>query len=310
MPKKERNYVDPLVIRKAQEGDSAAKQRLIDESGAIVAAVLKQYGISPSPHSVGEEGYRDIMGEINLFILKRLLSNFSIDKGAAWETYLYRSVDNFVKDILSGSEGSALRTLEEQYINPGQSVSLSETMPVKDPTDSGITYEETISDPKSGVGAQQVSLMLDSVKQQLSPVDQMILEYRVLGFTPADISQYFLTNGIKTPRGGQYDTRMITKRWSEVIKPILEEYFPEAMRSPSTPTRTPYEKEQASPSKQYPVYRIDPETGERTEMVSPQESQPENVAEGMRKHNINLYKKSKVLDILDYLQIAILYDEL
>jgi len=288
-----RGVTRPAVVLDAQRGNPHAQAQLLKENRPLVYTVLRKWGITPQ--SIGKDAYYDFIGEIELHILQTTLPGYDLEGSTVWGTWLYNSINNFIDDIVY--KKGRRNPMREELTAPTQSLS----EPVSGEEGSR-TLEEVTPDINTMGINPQIELMLESVKQQLSPVDQQILDYKILGYRAKDIAEYFQTRQVTTPRGGLYDAHMVTWRWNNIIKPLLEEIFPPNVRIPFQPQKEQYIGQQPSPYEQpAPVYRIDPDTGVRT-LVPPTEFD-QTIA-----GTLSLRRYSQVLDVLDYIRIYLLHD--
>lgn len=295
--------LDNLALR-AQQGDESAKSELLTKYKNLIYKIVASKGITP--YRVGKDNFYDLISELQLHLLEHTIPSYDPSK-AHFRNYLYTSVINFLNTIFTE------RTKEEEK-------TMGPLLSLEEPTGEGTTLQDIIPGEPTDIipnysttgVTPEVEYLLNSAKQLLSPVDRMILDYRILNYKWPAIAQIFVTQQIKTPRGGVYTPHDLAMRYNKVIKPILEEVFPAEMRRPyQKPEKGKY---QTTPPYEpiYPEYRINPETGERT-MIEPGNRPslsitPEEALE-QQAGRLSLKKRaSRVLDVLDYIRIHILYD--
>ena len=171
--------------------------------------------------------------------------------------------------------------------------------------------EHNVIPDYSTTGASpEIESLLNQAKQLLSPIDRMILDYRILGYKNSDIANMFATQEVKTPRGGIYDKHDISIRYNTVIKPILEQVIPEEIRKPFQQKQEPNHWQGAPPPYEpvYPSYRVNPETGEKT-LIEPVNAPQSALTEEEKAYagRLSLKKRAtQVLDVLDFIRIALL----
>lgn len=289
------------IVLRAQQGDMDAAGQVLRENINLIHSTLARRGISP--RSIGYERYQDFVGDIQLHFLKDALANYNPSKGGL-STFITTVVDRRVTDMLQrpykvereaspeqepvsmsnplGTDDAEKTTVEDTIASPG----IPADVKFKDDS-SGISpgqsretgQEQHIPVPDldatdlntSGINPY-INIMIEHVKQNLSPFDRMVLDYKLLGYTISDISKIMTQEGVQTPRGGDTSSvQLINRHWNSIIKPQLEQVFPAEMRQPYefTPSHTKYVKNLKpwpwAPAES-PTYKLDPETGERIEV--------------------------------------------
>lgn len=289
--------LDNLALR-AQQGDTDAQAELLEKYKNLIYKIVAGRGITP--YRVGKDNFYDLISELQLHLLTHAIPGYDPEKGH-FRNLLYSSITNFLNTLFT-------ERTEQEEATAGPLLSLEE------PTGEDTTLQDIIPDYSTTGVTPEVEILLNSAKQMLSPVDRMILDYYIIGYKAADIAKMFATQEVKTPRGGIYSPHDITMRYNKVIKPALEEVFPEEMRKPyGQPGKHPQYQVNPPYEPVYPAYRINPETGERT-LIGPSsrpltELTEEEKALEQQAGRLSLKKKAScVLDVLDYIRIHLLYD--
>lgn len=193
-----------MALIKMSEGDSEARNLLIERNLRLVAHVCKKYGNT----KVDQEDLLSI-GTIGLI---KGINSFNIEKGAKLSTYVSRCIDNEILMYLRSSK----KLNAEVYLNE----------PIgKDKDDNVVTLEEVLENAERNIDEvvdlkMKIKELYSKMKNVLKDRERTIIELRfgLDGRKPKTQNEIAKSMGISR----SYVSRIETKAISKLAKEIQE----------------------------------------------------------------------------------------
>ena len=163
------------LILKAQKGDELAKNILIGNYEPLIISIINKKNF----YIEGEE-FQDLVQEGRLALFNAV-KNYDPNRNAKFSTYAKTLIENHLINVIKSSQNSKNMALNSALgLNNQGEVELEELpLPVK----------PTRSIEEDYIGEQNAKELIDSIIQNLSPLENQILQYKLQDYTYTEIAK-------------------------------------------------------------------------------------------------------------------------